>query len=89
MTPEHAVRHALHLAMVQQAARNMPALVVHRVSHTECGHRGDELHEATWSVIVPSIDSLRLIRLCDRHFALFILDREQFEQLEIPIGGDD
>jgi hypothetical protein len=82
-------RHALHVGMIKEATDHMPALVVHRVYDTECGHRGDELHPATWAVVFPGQDSLRQVRMCDRHFALFILDREQFEQIQIPIDEED
>lgn len=82
-------KHAMHLGLIAQAVDNMPALVVHRISDTNCGHISDDDHEAVWAVTLPARNSLRQVRLCDRHFALFILDREQFEQLTIPLGGEE
>lgn len=85
--PDNACRHQLHLTLVREAAAHMPAMVVHRVSDVECGRRDEELHSAVWSVMVPGGRSVQRVLLCDRHFALFVLDREQFEVTDIPLEG--
>lgn len=82
-------RHQLHLTMVREAAAKMPALVVHRVRDVECGRKDEELHSAQWSVMFPAKSAIRRVHLCDRHFALFVLDREQFEVMNVPLFGQD
>lgn len=82
-----ACQHQLHLTLVREAAAHMPAMVVHRVSDVECGRRDDEPHPAIWSVMMPGGQAIQRVLLCDRHFALFVLDREQFEVTNMPIEG--
>lgn len=82
-----ACQHQLHLTMVREASARMPALVVHRVTGVECGRRDEELHPALWSVILPGKHALQRVFLCDRHFALFVLDREEFEVMDVPLDG--
>jgi len=65
----------------------MPAMVVHRIGGMECGRKDEELHPATWSIMVPGANALQRVLLCDRHLALFILDREQFEVMNVPLEG--
>lgn len=84
-----ACRHQLHLTMVREASAHMPALLVHRVSDRECGRRDEELHPGNWSVVFPGKTSLHRVVLCDRHFALFVLDREQFEVTNVDLEDDD
>lgn len=79
------VKRALHLTLVQAAAAHMPAMLVHRVGGMNCGRRDEDEHEAQWQVTVPADTHLTQIHVCDRHFALFILDRSEFEQLRIEL----